>query len=129
MDSHAVAHLKLLINLASIDQEISERERDYIYSIGRANGLAQAAVEPLFERQHKMIIPPSLTADEKFDYLFNLVQIMKIDQRLYRDEIRYCSQVAARLGFQQSVLFELLLHVKGQPDEQFKQQLRRQLGG
>lgn len=126
-DSHAVTHIKLLINLASRDGEVAEREREYIFNIGRANGLAEAAVEPLFERHHKIIIPVDLTADQRFDYLYHLVQLMKIDQRLYRDEIRYCSQVAARLGFKQEVLFELMLHVQGQPDEQLKKELRGRL--
>lgn len=127
MDTHAIAHLKLLINLASIDHEISDRERDYIFSIGRANGLAQAAVEPLFERQHKMVIPPTLTKEEKFDYLYSLVQLMKIDQRLYRDEIRYCSQVCSGLGFQNEVLFELMLHVSNQNEDQLKKSIRQKL--
>ena len=127
MDTHAIAHLKLLINLASVDHEVSDRERDYIFTLGRANGVAQAAVEPLFERHHQMVISPTLTKEEKFDYLYSLVQLMKIDQRLYRDEIRYCSQVAARLGFPQEVLFELMLEVKEPTDEAIKSALRRKL--
>lgn len=127
MDTHAVAHLKLLINLALLDHEIADREREYIFSIGRANGLAQAAVEPLFERQHKMVIPPTLTKEEKFDYLYSLVQLMKIDQRLYRDEIRYCSQVCSGLGFQNEVLFELMLHVSNQNEDQLKKSIRQKL--
>lgn len=129
MDTHAVAHLKLLISLALLDHDMADREREYIFSIGRANGLAQAAVEPLFERQHKMAIPPTLSKDEKFDYLYSLVQLMKIDEKLYRDEIRYCSQVAARLGFPQEVLFELMLEVKEPTDEAIKSALRRKLNG
>lgn len=129
MDTHAIVHLKLLINLASIDHEVSDRERDYIFNIGRANGLAQAAVEPLFERHHQMNIPPALSPQEKFDFLFSLVQLMKIDEKLYRDEIRYCSQVAARLGFPQEVLFELMLEVKEPTDEAIKSALRRKLNG
>jgi hypothetical protein len=37
---------------------------------------------------------------------------MKIDERLYKDEIRYCSKVAARLGYDEAVMFELMLHVR-----------------
>jgi hypothetical protein len=37
---------------------------------------------------------------------------MKIDERLYQDEIRYCSKVAAKLGYDEAVMFELMLHVR-----------------
>lgn len=112
--------LKLLINLARIDGEVAERERNYIYNIGRANGFAEVVVEPLFEKQHEVIIPAHLTPDQKFDYIVSLVQLMKIDERLYKEEIKYCSLVAAKLGYNKDVMFELMLNVKSatmQPDE------------
>ncbi len=62
---------------------------------------------------HELILPSGLSTDERFNYLFRLVQLMKIDERLYKDEIQYCSQVAAKLGYDQSVMFELMLHVRG----------------
>ena len=37
---------------------------------------------------------------------------MKIDERMYREEIMFCSKIAATLGYDQQVMFELLLHVK-----------------
>ena len=36
---------------------------------------------------------------------------MKIDERLYKEEIKYCSQVASKLGYKQEVMFELMLKV------------------
>jgi hypothetical protein len=37
---------------------------------------------------------------------------MKIDERLYKDEIQYCSRVASKLGYDENVMFELMLHVR-----------------
>jgi len=108
----AITQLKLLINLAKIDGEVGEKERNYIFNIGRANGLAEIVVEPLFDKSHDLIIPDNLNNGEKFDYIFSLVQLMKIDERLYQDEIRYCSKVAAKLGYDEAVMFELMLHVR-----------------
>ena len=108
----AITQLKLLITLAQIDGEVGEKERNYIFNIGRANGLAEVVVEPLFTQSHDLIIPDNLSNGEKFDYIFSLVQLMKIDERLYQDEIRYCSKVAAKLGYDDAVMFELMLHVR-----------------
>ena len=109
----AISQLKLLINLARIDGEVAEREQKYIANIGLANGIAIDQVTPLFNLDHEVIVPSDLNNDERFNYIFSLVQLMKIDERIYKDEIRYCSEIASRLGYDQSVMFELMLHVRG----------------
>lgn len=107
----ALPQLKLLINLALIDNEVAEKEKRYITNIGVANGLSKQDVEFLINQNHEVIVPDELSDDQKFDYLFSLVQLMKIDERLYQNEIKYCSQVAAKLGYKQEVMFELMLKV------------------
>ena len=104
--------MKLLISLAQIDGAVAARERNYIINIGRANSFYPDQIIPLFDRRHNLIIPEDLSADQKFEYLFSLVQLMKIDERMYREEIMFCSKIAATLGYDQQVMFELLLHVK-----------------
>jgi hypothetical protein len=108
----ALPQLKLLINLAQIDGEVAEREQKYISTIGLANGIPQGDVTPLFAEKHELIVPEDLSDDQKFDYIFSLVQLMKIDERLYQEEIRYCSKVAAKLGYDETVMFDLMLHVR-----------------
>jgi hypothetical protein len=108
----ALNQMKLLISLAQIDGTVAARERNYIINIGRANNLYPDQVVPLFDQRHNLIIPQDLGDDQKFDYLFSLVQLMKIDERMYREEIMFCSKIAATLGYDQQVMFELLVHVK-----------------
>ena len=108
----ALNQMKLLISLAQIDGTVAPRERNYIINIGRANNFYPDQVVPLFDQRHNLIIPEDLGDDQKFDYLFSLVQLMKIDERMYREEIMFCSKIAATLGYDQQVMFELLLHVK-----------------
>jgi hypothetical protein len=116
----AVPQLKLLINLARIDGQVADREQHYITTIGVANGMSENEIQPLFEKTHDPIMPSDLTDDQKFDILFSLVQLMKIDERLYKDEIKYCSVVAAKLGYDPEVMFEMMLNVRSaamQPNE------------
>lgn len=108
----ALPQLKLLINLARIDGEVADHEKKYISNIGLANRVPMDEITPLFDLDHEVIVPAGLTPDDRFNYIFSLVQLMKIDERLYKDEIRYCSEVASKLGYSQSVMFELMLHVR-----------------
>ena len=107
-----IPKLKALINLARIEGEVGEKEMKYIINIGLANGVPLTEITPLFNQDHELIVPADLKEEERFSYIFSLVQLMKIDERLYQEEIRYCSQVASKLGYEQSVMFDLMLHVR-----------------
>lgn len=117
----ALTQLKLLISLAQIDGKVAERERNYITNIGRANDLSENDIEQLLDQRHQLIIPKELSDDEKFDYIFSLVQLMKIDERMYKEEMLFCSKIADNLGYDNQVMFELLLHVK--PDVMEKDEI------
>lgn len=121
----ALPQLKLLISLARIDGAVGEKEEKYIYNIGSANGVPAETIRPLFANSYELIVPNDLTDDQKFNYLFSLVQLMKIDERLYKEEIRFCSRVAARLGYDQTVIFDLMLHVKSAMGANEKEDLKK----
>jgi hypothetical protein len=108
----ALNQMKLLVSLAQIDGTVAATERNYIINIGRANGFYPDQVLPLFEQRHTLIVPQDLNDDAKFDYLFSLVHLMKIDERMYKEEMMFCSKIASNLGYEPQVMFELLLHVK-----------------
>jgi uncharacterized tellurite resistance protein B-like protein len=113
----AIPQLKLLVNLARIDGEVADREKKYITNIGLANGLPTNEITPLFNKDHELTVPTNLTDHQRFEYIFSLVQLMKIDERLYQEEIKFCSKVASRLGFDESVMFDLMLHVRSVMEE------------
>jgi hypothetical protein len=108
----ALTQMKLLVNLAKVDGQFTEREKNYIINIGRANGIYPDELRPLFEMEHEVLIPEGLSPDQKFDCIYNLVQLMKIDERMYQEEIKFCSMIATNLGYEQQALFELMLQVK-----------------
>jgi hypothetical protein len=110
--------MKLLISLAQIDGKVADREQNYIINIGRANGFYPDEIKPLFDKQHK------LAADQKFNYIVSLVQLMKIDERMYKEEIMFCSKIAVNLGYDQGVMFDLMLHVKADMSESEMRELR-----
>ena len=86
--------LKLLISLAQIDGSVAEKEQNYIINIGRANGIYPDEVMPLLEQRHLLVVPADLSNETKFNYIFSLVQLMKIDERMYKEEVLFCSKIA-----------------------------------
>ncbi|CAN5167248.1 hypothetical protein BH09BAC3_BH09BAC3_31260 [soil metagenome] len=108
----SLEQLKMLINLARVDGMVADKERQFIINIGQANHLLVAEILPLFSNSNTAVIPSNLTNEQKFDYILTLIKLMKIDEKIYRDEIVFCSKVASALGYRQEVLFELMLKVK-----------------
>lgn len=107
-----LSRMKLLINLAKVDGEVADKEKNHLINIGRANGIYPDEIYPLFTQTHDVVVPEDLTDDQKFDLIFSLIRLMKLDERMYREEIAFCGQVAARLGYNKQVMFELLAQVK-----------------
>jgi uncharacterized membrane protein YebE (DUF533 family) len=122
---NALTQMRLLVNLAKIDGKVAEREKKFINNIGRANGLDAQTLNSLFEDHDKVIILNDLTSDEKFDCIYRLVQLMKIDERMYQEEIRFCGEIAVRLGYRPEVLAELILHVSADQNPDKEAHLRK----
>ena len=113
-DSHmqALKKLKLLISLAQIDGVIAEQEMQYILNIGKANGLQTAEIESLVDRVHALVVPVDLNDDDRFNYLLSMVQLMKADEKMFKEELLFCKKMAGNLGYDPQALFDMLLYVK-----------------
>ena len=107
-----LSRMKLLINLAKADGLVADKEKNYLINIGRANGIYPDEIYPLFTQNHEVLVPENLSDDQKFDLMLSLIKLMKLDERMYREEINFCGQVATRLGYNKQVMFELLSRVR-----------------
>jgi hypothetical protein len=107
-----LSRMKLLINLAKADGLVADKEKNYLINIGRANGIYPDEIYPLFTQNHEVLVPENLSDDQKFDLMLSLIKLMKLDERMYREEINFCGQVATRLGYNKQVMFELLARVR-----------------
>lgn len=110
------SQLSILIQLAKVDGHISTEEYKLISEIGAANGMSDAEIKGTLDNPIIAQDLSGLSADSKFEYLINIVQLMKVDGRMFRDEIRYCSKMASRLGYEESVLFELITQIAKDKD-------------
>ncbi|HTF21981.1 MAG TPA: hypothetical protein VK658_28065 [Chryseolinea sp.] len=129
-DPHTLAlkKLKLLISLAQIDGAVAAQETQFIMSIGKANGLKETEIEMLFDRVHTLVIPSNLSHDDRFNYLLSMVQLMKADEKMFKEELLFCKKMAENLGYDVQALFDMLLQVKSsEMSEQEKDDLKQSI--
>lgn len=91
-----------------------------IRMIATANGIQKEETDELisFALNDKSNAPleiPTLSDDEKFEYLYNVVQLMKIDSKVYLSEINFCENMATRLGFNKKVIGRLSRQIFSDP--------------
>jgi len=109
------SELNVLINLAASDRNVASRESKLIHTIGKANGVTKDEVDVLLKNPQPIGNIDTLTSDEKFEHLYHLIQLMKMDGQVFRSEIVFCEQIADKLGFKKSVVAEVSQHVYSDP--------------
>jgi len=112
--------LSVLIQLSLIDNKLSPKETQMIYALAKANKIPEKEIEKVFNyhlghAKHEIPHFDHLTDDDKFDYLFNIVQLMKVDEKVYLSEIKYCQELAEKLGYKKNVIRELSSRIFSDP--------------
>lgn len=106
-----ITQIKALVNLSAADGTLAEKEKNFIMNIGKAHDIRETDLEELLRQKHDVIIPEDLSEEHRFDFIFSLIQLMKIDERMYKEELSFCAQIVEKLGYDKQVMFDLLLHV------------------
>jgi uncharacterized tellurite resistance protein B-like protein len=107
--------LSLMIQLALTDKELAEREEKLIYSIGKINGISEDEIKRLIKNPEPIGPIEALSNEEKFQYLYLVIQMMKVDGQVFKSEIEFCKDLAEKLGFKRSVVRELSSRIYSDP--------------
>ncbi|HEY4652546.1 MAG TPA: TerB family tellurite resistance protein [Pontibacter sp.] len=98
------SHLTNLGALAKIDGHLDPAEIDFIVAIGTRHGMRASQVKDLLSGSAK--VTPQLPSNdsERFDQIYDLVEMMLADGIVDENEMDFCMHMAARLGFKKSVV-------------------------
>ncbi len=114
------SQLSILIQLSLIDNQLSPKEKRMIYVLGKANKMPEAEIDEVLNYHlghalHELPSINNLDDDEKFEYLYNIIQLMKVDEKVYLSEIRFCQDLAEKLGFNKKVVRDLSAKIFSDP--------------
>ena len=122
--------LVALTLLAKSDDTIDETERNLIFRIGRANRLEDEEIEEIIDNPGSLGSLDNLSPDEKFEFLFSIIQLMKADDEIFNAEVDYCNQIAVKLGYNMGAVMEMYPHVhKNLVIKKDKDMLRKRVNG
>jgi hypothetical protein len=106
--------------LSLVDNNLDPKEQKMIYALAKANKIPESEIEEVFNyhlkhAKHEMPSITNISDEDKFDYLFNIVQLMKVDAQVYLSEIKFCQELAEKLGFKKNVIKELSAKIFSDP--------------
>ncbi len=108
--------VSILVHISKADKFVDEAESKMIHRIGKAGGLSQQEVENIIDNPKKIANLRNLPSDEKFNYLYNTIQLMKVDKRVHQKEIAFCEVLAMNLGYKPGVVGELSQYIFSDPN-------------
>lgn len=109
------AELNILINLAASDSKIEERESKLIHMVAKANGISKEEIAEMIKNPQPIGNLSALTSDEKFEHLYYLIQMMKMDGQVFKSEIAFCEEIAQKMGYKKGIVGELSQHIYSDP--------------
>lgn len=108
--------LSILVHLSMADKFLAEEESRLIHKIGESYGLTSDAIELIMDNPRPIPNLKNLPSDEKFEYLFNVIQLMKIDGKIHQSEIEFCERLAMALGYRPGVVADLSAYIYSDPN-------------
>jgi uncharacterized tellurite resistance protein B-like protein len=107
--------LNILVQLASSDGMMAEKELRLIRTIAEANNVSNEDIDALIRKPTPIPNLEYLEEDQRFELLYNVIQLMKADGQVFKSEIVFCEDMAERLGYNRKVVAELSSKIYSDP--------------
>ncbi|SNR60265.1 MULTISPECIES: TerB family tellurite resistance protein [Hymenobacter] len=121
------SHLINLAALAKADGHIDEREMNFIVAVGKKNGMRADEVRTIVGNAGRVAMVLPENDSERFDQIFDLVDMMLADGVVDDHEMDFCIDMAEKLGFRKAIVGVLVRKISmgvkdGLPREQIKEE-------
>ncbi|MCP4458213.1 MAG: TerB family tellurite resistance protein [Cytophagales bacterium] len=111
-----IDQISILVRLSKADNFIAEEERKLINAVGKRNGLSPEEIEKVIESPNVIGRLLDLPSEEKFNHLYMIIQLMKIDKKVHNSEIEFCEKIAMKLGYKPGVVADLSAFIYSDPE-------------
>lgn len=108
-------HLRNLVALAMIDEDMHEAELAFIYKAGKQYGLKEKQIERILQEEApaQPLMPSS--HEGKINLLFDLVKMMLADGIVESRELEFCDDIARKFGFTHEIVHKIIDYIQRNP--------------
>jgi len=119
--------LNVLVHLAESDGHISEEEQKMIIGIGKENGLNVDQVQELIKDPKPLEAMNDLPKEAKLELILDVIRLMKIDNKVHQQEIKFCESIAVKLGYRAEVVKDLSIYITHSLDVNLDKSLLKEI--
>ena len=101
-------HIMNLVQLAKADGKISKSESGLLIKIGERNGVSAEEVFEMVDSSDDFFYKKPETDGQRFDQLYDLVEMMRIDGEVSPKELEYTTDIAEKMGVRKAVAWILV---------------------
>ena len=118
-------HIMNLVQLAKVDGKISKSESGLLIKIGERNGVTAEEVFEMVDASDDFFYKRPVNDEQRFDQLYDLVEMMRIDGEVSFKEVTYTTDIAEKMGVRKAVAWILIKSlVDGMALELSKEELK-----
>ncbi|MEO9871378.1 tellurite resistance TerB family protein [Ekhidna sp.] len=107
--------ISILAHLSKADNVVAEEEYRLILFVANGLGISEEKTAEIINNPRPIPKLKDLPPDEKFNYLFNIIRMMKADGKIHSNEIKFCEKLALNLGYKPGVIAELSAYIYKDP--------------
>jgi uncharacterized tellurite resistance protein B-like protein len=122
----APSHMKNLIEMAAADGHLHDSEKELLKTIAKRNGISEGQLTEIQTNPAKIHFEVPQDDRQKFHQLFDLVQMMGVDNHIHQDEQDLANLFAIKFGYKREIARELIDAIRqnikngSTPDETLK---------
>lgn len=119
-----------LIQVVQTDGKTSHKELEMLHKAGKNFGLTDPEIDQFIKSEENHHYHPPYSLNDKFDHLYNIVQIVMADDSITTEEIKIMNRFAIEAGFEDKII-EVLLKLliegieKGVDEEKLLQEFKK----
>ena len=102
------SHMKNLIEVAMVDGHFDSTEKSLLDSIAKKYSVSPRELQSIHDDPSAIQFEVPTNEAHKFEQLFDLVNMMVIDEYTDKEELRLCGLFARKFGYQESKSDELV---------------------
>jgi len=123
----AKSHMKNLLEIALVDGHFDDTEMDLLKNIAKKHNISESQLKEIQSNMEGIEFEVPQDEDVKFSQLYDLVNMMTIDEYINQDEAMLCVIFAKKFGYDNSKAEELVNSMAGmiQSGVDFKETRKR----
>lgn len=93
------SHMKNLFEIAMVDSHFDDSEYDLLKKLAQKHKVSEKELNKIKEDPDKVKFEVPRDENKKFEQLFDLVQMMIIDDQIFNEELNLCKIFAKKFGY------------------------------